>query len=259
VTDFETNKSGRSQASPADWRRFARGAFETLTIVGCYAASGLAWAAIAGNSGSDPARLGDTWDPTIYAADVTDESPSSSRPTTATTVAQPPSSTSALPLQPPQPPQAPQAPEALAAHLTDAASGPADAARSATPAWRKTWLIDGFNVLHAGLLGGRDRSKWWTESKRQELLARVASFEDTDAELWIVFDGRREAPESPDGSRTHCVFAPSADTWLVERVRDAADPATTVVVTADRQVAGRAHSRGAQVVSPRDFLARCPV
>ena len=28
------------------------------------------------------------------------------------------------------------------------------------------WLIDGFNVLHAGVLGGRDRSEWWTEARR---------------------------------------------------------------------------------------------
>jgi predicted RNA-binding protein with PIN domain len=121
------------------------------------------------------------------------------------------------------------------------------------------WLVDGFNVLHTGLLGGRDRSKWWTESKRQELLERVESFEDAAAELWIVFDGHRDAPDSHDGAGPRCLFAPSADTWLVDRVREADDPSQLVVVTADRQVAGRARSRGAQVVSPRDFLARCPV
>ena len=140
-----------------------------------------------------------------------------------------------------------------------ASATPQTSAQTPAQSRPSVWLIDGFNVLHAGLLGGRDRSKWWTESKRQQLLDRVESFEDTDAELWIVFDGRHEASRSPGAVGPRCVFAPSADAWLVERVREATDPSRMAVVTADRQVAGRARSRGAQVVSPRDFLARCPV
>jgi|GEM_PF-745969 len=123
----------------------------------------------------------------------------------------------------------------------------------------RVWLVDGFNVLHAGLLGGRDRSHWWTEHNRRELLDRVERFEDADAELWIVFDGSHPDPATDGSTRSRCVFAPSADTWLVDRVRAAAQPARVAVVTADRQVAGRARSRGAKVVSPRAFLARCPV
>jgi rRNA-processing protein FCF1 len=53
------------------------------------------------------------------------------------------------------------------------------------------------------------------------------------------------------------VFAPSADDWLLARVREEDDPTRVVVVTADRKVAGRARQRGARVVSPRDFLERC--
>ena len=118
------------------------------------------------------------------------------------------------------------------------------------------WLVDGYNVLHAGVLGGRDRSQWWTASRRRELLDRVAGF-DLAAELWIVFDG----PEDPGSDLAQpgprCVFAASADDWLVERVRRSDDPSRITVVTADRQVAGRARSRGAQIVSPADFLAHC--
>ena len=118
------------------------------------------------------------------------------------------------------------------------------------------WLVDGYNVLHAGVLGGRDRSRWWTESRRRELLERVAGF-DAEAELWVVFDGSKD-PEEPSGRPgPRCVFASSADDWLIQRVRRADDPGRIAVVTSDRQVAGRARSRGAQVVSPMDFLSRC--
>jgi len=125
-----------------------------------------------------------------------------------------------------------------------------------------TWLIDGFNVLHVGLLGGRDRSEWWTGARREELLQKVGHFDDRCAELWVVFDGPR--PEAADaassgstGERLRQVFAISADAWLVERVAASEDPGRIAVVTADRQVAGRVRHRGAQVHSPSDFLARC--
>lgn len=120
------------------------------------------------------------------------------------------------------------------------------------------WLVDGFNVLHAGVLRGADRRGWWREEVRARLLERVAGFEDAAAELWVVFDG-----PGPGGSaeaeslRPRVVFAPSADEWLLDAVRDTPDPASVVVVTADRQLADRARHRGARVVSPRAFLARC--
>jgi hypothetical protein len=125
-----------------------------------------------------------------------------------------------------------------------------------------TWLIDGFNLLHAALLGGRDRSEWWTEPRRRELLERVGRFDDPCAELWVVFDGPRPAPaaeaeEAPNGGRLRRVFAESADAWLVARVRAAEDPGRIAVVTADRQVAGRVRQCGARVHSPRAFMARC--
>jgi hypothetical protein len=80
--------------------------------------------------------------------------------------------------------------------------------------------------------------------------------------VWVVFDGP-DARELPDpgaagggGARPRLVFAPSADDWLLRRARDAA-PGEVAIVTADRRLAARARSRGATVVSPREFLARC--
>jgi predicted RNA-binding protein with PIN domain len=120
------------------------------------------------------------------------------------------------------------------------------------------WLVDGFNVLHAGVLRGNDRRGWWREDVRARLLARVAAFEEEGAELWVVFDGPGPGAEAERESlRPRVVFAPSADEWLLAAVREAADPASVVVVTADRQLADRARHRGARVVSPRVFLARC--
>jgi predicted RNA-binding protein with PIN domain len=120
------------------------------------------------------------------------------------------------------------------------------------------WLVDGYNVLHAAVLGGKDRSQWWTESRRRELLERVSGF-DADAEIWIVFDGSDDPEEADELYGPRCVFAASADDWLVDRVGRAEDPSAIAVVTADRKVAGRARGRGAHVVSPRDFLARCTI
>jgi predicted RNA-binding protein with PIN domain len=120
------------------------------------------------------------------------------------------------------------------------------------------WLVDGFNVLHAGVLRGNDRRGWLREEARARLLARVAAFEDAAAELWVVFDGPGPGAEAERASeRPRVVFAPSADEWLLGAVRETAEPGSVVVVTADRQLADRARHRGARVVSPRAFLARC--
>jgi predicted RNA-binding protein with PIN domain len=121
------------------------------------------------------------------------------------------------------------------------------------------WLVDGFNVLHAGVLRGNDRRGWWREEMRGRLLSRVAGFEERESELWVVFDGEGPGTEAELASGwPRVVFAPSADDWLLQAVRDAEDPSALVVVTADRQLADRIRHRGARIVSPRTFLARCP-
>lgn len=140
---------------------------------------------------------------------------------------------------------------------TDSPSGSALLApRPELPAAR-VWLLDGFNVLHAGLLGDPERREWWTAPNRERLLERAGAFCEPHTEIWVVFDGSRPAEESGDESRVRTVFAPSADDWIVKRVRAVADPAAVAVVTGDHQVGGRVRHRGAHVVSPRRFLARC--
>ena len=139
------------------------------------------------------------------------------------------------------------------------------------------WLLDGFNVLHAVLLGGQPRNEWWTAPQRERLLERVSRFCDHRAPICVVFDG----PYVPDGAgddgaedrvastdardggeansrRTRVVFAPSADDWLVHRIRGSERPSEIAIVTSDRKLAGRCRHLGAAVVRPHDFLAHCP-
>ena len=117
------------------------------------------------------------------------------------------------------------------------------------------WLIDGFNLLHTVLLGGEERGQWWTAASRSRVLEAVAAAtqERGHDRVWVVFDGSRPAPEPATGP-LQSVFAPSADDWLVRRVKSASDPSRVVVITADRKLANRARHHGASVQTPRAFL-----
>jgi len=145
-------------------------------------------------------------------------------------------------------------------------------------------LVDGFNVLHAVLLAQDRQGGWWKREARERLLERVASWPAPSDELWVAFDGVRPAwsvwaepvaipqprvsrPFGPErgsdagaalGPLVHSVFVESADDWIVRRARRAPDPARLLVVTNDRQVAGRSRSAGAEVATPWAFMSRCP-
>ena len=137
------------------------------------------------------------------------------------------------------------------------------------------WLIDGYNVLHTVLLGGQVRSgdKAWRQASRERLIEQIRCFEALGPEppeapqprkkrpgtAVIVFDGQRPAHDDDEEAALRIVFAPSADDWIVRRVRHAARPSDFAVVSADRQLTGRCRHAGAQVVNPRDFMARCPL
>ena len=123
------------------------------------------------------------------------------------------------------------------------------------------WLVDGYNFLHASLLGGQDRSQWWTAPQRARVLGAVAEAAPA-ARVTVVFDGDRPAADRPRGAEpgadepVAALYAPSADEWLVRRVKAADDPTSVAVVTADRRLADRVRHHGARVVAPRDFLAQ---
>lgn len=122
----------------------------------------------------------------------------------------------------------------------------------------RVWLLDGYNVLAVGVLRGETRSGWWGHRTRGQLLEQARRFEDREAEIWVVFDGgRTPADPDPPDSRVRSVFSPSADEWLVRRVREAVPQARVTVVTADRRLAARVRHHGADVVAPGGFLSRC--
>jgi len=124
-------------------------------------------------------------------------------------------------------------------------------------------IIDGFNVLHAGILTGRDRANWWRAEIQRRLVARVEQFSQTQAaELWIVFDRRsdryseKEDVDSDD-PRIQVFYAPSADDWIVSKVEAWSSRRTITVVTADRLLRERVRRAGGMLSSPMQFLATC--
>ena len=150
--------------------------------------------------------------------------------------------------------------QGLAAAREDTSTYPSGVEDPAAPE-PATWLIDGYNVLHAGLLGGRDRADWWTEPRRNEVMERVRRFDAAGAELWVVFDGPR--PESPRsrtgaGSARPCQSSrtpPTSGCWPGSH---RPDPARVAVVTADRRWPIVRATGARRCISPGAFLARCP-
>jgi predicted RNA-binding protein with PIN domain len=121
-------------------------------------------------------------------------------------------------------------------------------------------LIDGFNVLHAGVLRGRDRARWWEPGARLRLLEVVARFPRKPSEtVVVVFDGREsDEPEPPSIEPSiEVVRAPSADDWIAGKAKEVAGFRPVVVVTADRDLLRRVKELGAEHLPPRTFLAAC--
>lgn len=124
-------------------------------------------------------------------------------------------------------------------------------------------IVDGFNVLHAGVLSGRDRAEWWKETAQRRLVNRVEQFSDVDdAEVWIIFDrrtdqeGRATNVVSSD-PRISIAYAPSADDWIVEQVAKRASSRRITVVTGDRPLRERVRRAGGSPLSPLQFLTAC--
>src|SRR5205085_9558556 len=121
--------------------------------------------------------------------------------------------------------------------------------------------------LHAVLLEGRDRARWWsTENQARvvEAVARLASGVEP-LEVWIVFDQRRapgeagsdesSGPVLHEGMEVH--HAPDADDFIVARCGELLGRREVVVVSADRSLRDRAKAHGASGLSPWAF-ARYP-
>lgn len=132
-------------------------------------------------------------------------------------------------------------------------------------------IVDGFNVLHAVLLGKERERGWWRRGPRERLLRRISFWRNGLDEIWVAFDGTQPAwsvwaepiavprTSHSEGAIVHSVFVESADDWIVRRARRAIDPKRTVIVSDDRKVAGRARGAGCEIWTPWAFISRCPM
>lgn len=116
-------------------------------------------------------------------------------------------------------------------------------------------IIDGFNVLHAAVLVGRDRARWWQPAAQRRLVERVEQLNHSYPSMWIVFDRRPSTNEvlenvASNDSRIRIVYAPSADDWIVQEVERLTPQHLVTVVTADRPLRERVRQVGGTLLSP---------
>ena len=121
------------------------------------------------------------------------------------------------------------------------------------------FLVDGFNFLHAVVLKGRDRARWWRPENRARVVEVVAGLVGGGAEAWVVFDerGRSEPTATDPGAelRLPVHYAPNADDYIVALCAELTCGREVVVVSADRSLIDRARHRGARGLSPWAFAA----
>lgn len=133
-----------------------------------------------------------------------------------------------------------------------------DAASEDTLSGDTAWYFDGYNVLHAVLLGRERDVSWWRRDYQQRVVTRVEAWmcaRKCPAEVTVVFDSHRSPSDSERVQSRHLnvVYAPSADEWLID-VCAASGQAESRFVTADRSLRDRLKARGARVVKPWDIF-----
>lgn len=120
------------------------------------------------------------------------------------------------------------------------------------------WYFDGYNTLHAVLLGRERDVPWWHRDYQLRVVTWVESLYEQSpidgAPVTVVFDAGRPLSDSEtvNSPTVSVVYAPSADEWIVatcrrNRVR---------VVSADRSLTDRAKALGAQIFKPWAFEAK---
>lgn len=153
------------------------------------------------------------------------------------------------------------------------------------------YLVDGFNLLHAAILKGRERQHWWGVAAQRRVVALVDQFSELKGlelslgklpvalQICVVFDRRQSTRLEQQALLESCTgtagvevqHAPSADDWIVDRCTErqrlegsgaGIAPESpikyrTVVVSADRALLDRCAHRGAERLSPWVFAQMC--
>ena len=125
-----------------------------------------------------------------------------------------------------------------------------------------TLIIDGYNLLHASGVFGRDRGPRGFEQSRIALLDLLLDLLGDEAgQTIVVFDAAR-APDGLPGRCTHGPLRvwyareyPDADSLIEELVEGDTAPHDLVVVSSDRRLQSAARRRRAEAVGSDEWLA----
>src|SRR6476659_2980309 len=113
------------------------------------------------------------------------------------------------------------------------------------------YFLDGNN-----LIGRQRRTSRPAEEDRDALVAEISSrLRGHRASVRLFFDGPSRRGTTL-GSLTVRDAGGSADEAILRDIRAARDAGEIVVVTADRELAGRARASGAKTLAPEEFWAR---
>ena len=123
-------------------------------------------------------------------------------------------------------------------------------------------IIDGYNLLHASGVFGRERGPRGFEQSRLALLdTRVDLLGEDAARTIVVFDAAN-APDGLPGRYTHggirVWFAreyPDADSLIEELIVDDNSPTSMTVVSSDRRLQAAARRRRAEAVDSDAWLS----
>lgn len=124
-----------------------------------------------------------------------------------------------------------------------------------------TYLIDGYNLLHAVGLANRNMPAKGLERARTRLLDWLAeTIRGRSDLLRVVFDAQNSTAPSAEsdhrGVRVRFAFRQTADELIAELVHAEPHPAGLAVVSNDTQVRDAGRRRGCLVLSCQEFVDR---
>ncbi len=118
------------------------------------------------------------------------------------------------------------------------------------------YVVDGFNLMHAVVLRGRDRKNWWNAEKQERVVRLVETFDLGEA--CVVFDAAKPDSERFSGpSHIQVHFHPSADDFIVQLSERLQAERPVFVISSDRALQDRARRFGARRMSPWEFCDAC--